>query len=138
MFEQVFENLRQASTAAIGMQQELFKKWVGMWPGVPAVPPAVGEPLKVQKEWVGAVSDLVRRRREALEAQFSAGLGNIEEAFHLAEAKNPEELRAKTVALWQKVFECLRQTYETQARDFQGAAARFAELITKGPPVPKG
>lgn len=138
MFEQVFENLRQASDSAIALQQEMFQKWVSLWPGVPAVPPALSEPMKFQKKWVEVIGDLIKKRRESLEVQFSAGLGNIEEAFHLAKAQNPEELRAKTVVLWQKTFDCLRQTYETQARDFQAAVEKFAELLAKEQPVPKG
>jgi len=138
MFEQVFENLRKTSDSAIAMQQEMFNKWVSLWPGVPAVPSAFGEPVKFQKKWAEVVGDLMKKRRETLESQFSAGLGNIEEAFHLPEARNPEELRTKTVALWQKMFDCLRQTYEAQARDFQTAVAKCAELMTKEPAAPKG
>jgi len=138
MFEQVFENLRKASDSAIAMQHEMFNKWVSLWPGVPAVPPTFAEPMKFQKKWVEVVGDLIKKQRESLEAQFSAGLGNIEKAFHLAEAQNPEELRAKTVELWQKTFDCLRQTYEAQGRDFQAAMGKYAELITQGLPDPKG
>jgi hypothetical protein len=137
MFEQVFENLRKASDSAITMQQEMFNKWVSLWPGLPAMSSALGEPMKLQKKWVEVVGDLVKKQRELLETQFNAGLKNIEEAFHLAEAQNPEELRAKTVLLWQKTFDCLRQTYETQARDFQAAVVKCAEAMTKGSPAPK-
>jgi hypothetical protein len=136
MFEPVFENLRKATEATIQMQQDLFKKWVSFWPGVPGMPamPAVGaEPfLKFQKNWTEFVGDVVRKQREALEAQFSTGLRNIEAAFRLADARDPEELRARTVELWQKSFECLRQLYDTQVRDFQAAVARWTELVMKG------
>jgi len=94
--------------------------------------------MQLQREWVGVVGDLIKKQRESLEVQFSAGLGNIEKAFHLAEAQNPEELRTKTVELWQKTFDCLRQTYEAQARDFQAAMGKYAELITQGLPDLKG
>jgi hypothetical protein len=107
MFDQVFENLRKATEASIQMQQDLFKKWASLWPGVPA-PPAFGEAGKFQKKWAETVGELVKKQRETLEAQFSAGLRNIEEAFHLPEAKDPEEMRAKAIELWRKSFECLR------------------------------
>jgi hypothetical protein len=133
MFDEVFENLRKATDSTIQAQQELFKKWVSLWPGVPTSPAAWGEPVhKLQKKWAEIVGELVKKQREALEAQFSAGLRNIEEAFHLAEAKDPEELRAKTVELWQKTFDCLRQSYEAQVRDFQAAVTKWTELMTKG------
>ena len=133
MFDQVFENLRKATEASIQVQQDLFKKWVGLWPGVPGVPAVGAEPfIKVQKKWAEFVGDAVKKQRETLEAHFSAGLRNIEDAFRLAEAKNPEELRAKTVELWQKSFECIRQLYDAQIRDFQAAVAKWTELVMKG------
>jgi len=131
MFDQVFDSMRKAADSTIAMQQDLFNRWVGLWSGIPGVPSA-GEPQKLQKKWLEAVSEVVKTRRETMEAQFSAGMQNIEEAFRLAEAKDPEELRTKTVALWQKMFDCLRQTSEVQIRDFQTAVAKWTELMSKG------
>ena len=133
MFEQVFENLRTATEANMQMQQELMKKWVAMWPGVPAAPNGGADQfLKAQKKWVEFMGEMVKKQREIMEAQFSAGMKNIEEAFRLAEVKNPEELRTKTIELWQKIFDSMRQTYEAQMRDFQAAVAKWAELMMKG------
>ncbi len=133
MFEQVFENLRLATESSIHLQQELFKKWVGVWSGVPTGPAGGGEKVqKAQKKWTEFIADLVKKERETLEAQFSAGLKNIEEAFHLAETQKPEELRAKTIELWQKSIDCMRQTYEAQMRDFQAAVMKWTELVVKG------
>jgi len=129
MFDQVFDSLRKAADSGLAMQQELFKKWMGMWPGVQATPAGFGEPVAFQKKWVEVVGDLIKKERESLEAQFSAGLRSIEEAFRLAEAKDPQELRTKTIELWQKTFECLRQTYETSLRDFQAAVTKWTELV---------
>lgn len=130
MFEPVFESLRAATEANVQMQQELFKKWVGMFPGLPA---AGGEPFpKLQKKWFEFVAALVKKQRETMEDQFSTGLKNIEEAFRIAEVKDPEELRVKTIELWQKTFEYIRQAYEVQLRDFQAAVVRYTELMMKG------
>jgi hypothetical protein len=132
MFEQVFESLRKATETSIQVQQEMFKKWVSLWPVGPPLPP-VGEPfVKSQKKWAEFVGDLVKKQRETLESQFSAGLKTIEEAFALVGATNPEELRARTVELWQKSFECLRQLYDAQVRDFQGVVAKWTEMMSKG------
>ena len=68
----------------------------------------------------------------SLEAQFNAGVKTIEESFRLCEAKDPEELRARTVELWQKTFDSLRQVYDAQAKDFQTAVVKWGELVTKG------
>jgi hypothetical protein len=134
MFEQVFDSLKTATEANLHMQQELFKKWFTMWPGVPAFPAPGAEPFnKFQKKWIDFVSEIVKKQRETMEAQFSVGMKYIEEAFRLNEVKDPEELRAKTIELWQKAFEVLRQVYETQMRDFQAAAVKWTEMVMKVP-----
>jgi len=131
MFDQVFEAMRKTADSTITMQQELFNKWFSLWPGVPKSAVAFEEPQKIQKKWLEAIGEVIKNRREGLEAQFGAGLRNIEEAFHLSDAKDPAELRNKTIELWQKMFETLRQTSEAQMRDFQTAVAKWAELMTK-------
>jgi len=70
-------------------------------------------------------------QRQLLESHFRAGLRNIEEMFCLATAPNPEEFRAKTLELWSKSFDYLRQTGETQLHEFQAAMQKWSEGITK-------
>jgi hypothetical protein len=132
MFEQVFESLRTMTEANIHMQQEMLKKWAGMWAGVPKPGGGDEQILKAQNTWAECMTEAARKQRETLEAQFSVGLKNIEEAFRLAEVKDPEVLRARTVELWQKSFDCVRQVYEAQMRDLQAAMAKWTELVTKG------
>jgi hypothetical protein len=133
MFEQVFDNLRVATQSSIHLQQELFNKWVSVWPSPTPAANGNGDKIqKAQRKWAEFVADLVKKERETRERQYSAGLKNIEEAFRLAEAKEPEELRAKTVELWQKSIDCMRQTYETQMRDFQAAVVKWTELVVQG------
>src|SRR5262249_36092870 len=103
MFEPVFESLKKATDATIQAQQEMFRKWVTLWPGLPLTPPPWGEQVQqFQKKWTEFVNEVVKRQCEALEAQFKTGLKNLEDAFRLAEVKSPEELRAKTLELWHK------------------------------------
>jgi hypothetical protein len=132
MFEKVYENLRAATEANIHMQQELFEKWMAVWTGGSALPFGKTDQFpKVQKKFGEFVAEIIKKQHETWTAQFNAGLKNIEEAFHLPAAKDPEELRAKTIELWQKSFNCLRQTYEAQVRDFQATVAKWMELMTK-------
>jgi hypothetical protein len=131
MFEPVFESLRKATDATVQMQQELFNKWARLFPALPMVPAAY-EPVKFQKRCLEVITELTNKQRESLEAQFNAGVRTVEEAFRLCEAKDPEELRAKTVELWQKTFDSLRQVYDAQAKDFQTAVVKWGELVTKG------
>ncbi len=133
MFQQVFDNLKTATEAGVHMQQEMFKKWTGMWPGLPVPPKGTADVGKVQKKWTEFVGEQVKRQRETLEAQFSAGLKNFEESFRLFETKDPQELRTRTIELWQKAFENVRQGYEALMRDFQGAVVKWTELMTKVP-----
>ena len=140
MFVPVLESASKIAGATVEMQQEMIRKWFSLWPGVPPVPgfPAVpGVPTawaeqaqKVQKRWAEAVGELIRRRRETVEAQFKAAQQNIEKAFQLGEAKTPEEMRARTIELWQKCVEAVRQASEAQLRDFQAAAEKWFELMT--------
>jgi hypothetical protein len=132
MFDQVFDSFRKLTESGFQQQQEMFKKWIGMWPVFPGYAPAAPEQVvKFQKKWIEYLSEVVKKQREALEAQFNAGMQHIEEAFRLAEVKEPEELRTKTLALWQKTFELLRQSFETQVRECQAAVTQWTELVTK-------
>jgi hypothetical protein len=137
MFEPVFESLHKATEATIKAQQDLYKKWVGQWTTIPTgmMPgpaPYGDQALKFQKQWAETVTGLIRQQQKALEAQFSTGLKAIEEGFHLAEAKDFEELRRKTIELWQKTFEALRQTYEMQIKDVQATMTAWAEFVARG------
>jgi hypothetical protein len=134
MFEQMLRGMQTATEANLALQQDLFKKWVSFWPTVPAAPVGANEQVqKAQKKWIEFVNELIQKQREVLAAQFSAGLKSFEDAFRLAEAKSPEELRAKTLELWEKQFECLRRAYEAQVSAFQTAATKWTELFVKAP-----
>lgn len=133
MFEMVFESLKKATEVSLQVQQEALKKWVSLWPGVPVMSGPVAEQAqKFQKKWAEFYEEVLKKQREALAAQFQAGLRHIEDGFRLAETKDPAEWRAKTIELWQKVFETLHQTFEAQARDLQALAGRWTELVSKG------
>jgi hypothetical protein len=132
MFDKVIESLRKATETNVQMQQEMFKKWVGLWPGMPAAPPSWGEQVqKFQAKWAEVAGDLLKRQQEAIEAQFRIGVENIEKAFRLGEVKTTEDLQTRTIELWQKCFESLRQAYEVQLREFQTAIEKWSELVTK-------
>jgi hypothetical protein len=133
MFNQVFENFRQATESTIHLQQEMFKTWVKLWPGASASSPSWDEELReFQKKWSNAIGEMLKRQREVTGAHFKAGLQNIEKAFQVGEAKTIEELRAKSLELWRTCFDDLRQVYEAQLKGFEGALDRWVELAKKG------
>jgi hypothetical protein len=132
MFDPIFDNLRKATELTIQMQQEALKKWTALWPKPPTMAGWSEQAQKLQKKWVEIVEETLKRQRDVLETQYSAGLKNIENVFTLAEAKDYEELRSKTVELWQKSFDNLRHTFEAQLRGYQSAMSKCWELMTKG------
>jgi len=132
MFNQVFENFRQATEATVQMQQEMFKTWMKLWPGMPDSSPDWDKQVqRFQKKWADALGDMLKRQREVAGAHFKAGMENIEKAFQVGEAKTPEELRTRTVELWRKCFDDLRQVYEAQLHGFEMAMEKLADLTLK-------
>src|SRR5438270_5962646 len=100
MFEEAFENLRKATDATMRTQQEMVKKWVGLWPVVP-FPAGLGGARKYRKESAEIVGELLKKQRESAEVQFSEGLRTIEDIFHLAEVEDPEEFRTRVIEICQ-------------------------------------
>jgi hypothetical protein len=140
MFIPVLESMAKIAGTTAEMQQEVFKKWFSVWPGIPCVPGMPAYPAawgeqaqRFQKRSGEIVADLVRRQRETFEAQFKVGQQNIEKAFQIGEAKNPEELRAKTLELWQKCFEAVCQASEAQMRNFTTAFEKWIEVSMPSP-----
>jgi hypothetical protein len=131
VFNQVYENFRRATETTVQLQQEMFKTWINLWPGVPVTSPAWGEQVhRFQKRWGETVGDILKRQRDMTSANYKAGLKNIEKAFQLGESKTPEELRSKSIELWQKCFEDLGQVYEAQLRGFESAMEKWVEITT--------
>jgi hypothetical protein len=132
MFNQVYENFREATEATVQMQQEVFKTWAKLWPGMSATTPAWSEQAQqFQKKWAETVGDMIKLHREVIETHFKAGAENIEKAFQIAEAKTTEELRTKSMELWQKTLEDLRKVCEAQLRGFEAVVEKWAEFTTK-------
>jgi hypothetical protein len=132
MFNDVFENFRKATEATVNLQQEMFKKWMSLWPS-PAGGNWADQAQQFQKKWKDTFGDLLKKQSELTEVQFTAGLQNIEKAFQLVQAKSPEELRAKSIELWKHCFDNLRQVYEAQLRGFESALEKWTKTVTKSP-----
>jgi hypothetical protein len=133
MFDQIYDSMRKAAELNVQFQQELVKRWVTMWPGTsPLVtPPGAEQAQAALKKWGEAVSEWVKGRNEAQQELFAAGVKQIEQAFRLAEVKDVDTLRARTLELWQKTFGLLQQCHEAQVRDFQAAVGKWAEAMTR-------
>jgi hypothetical protein len=124
----IIDSARKATESSVAMQQELFRKWASLWPGAPVSAIPFGELQKFQKKWVEMVGELFQRENDILAVQFKTGFGAIEKLCRLAEAKDGEQLRTKTVELWQKTFDNLCLMSHAQLRGFQNAVAKMAEV----------
>jgi len=139
MFDQVVDQFRKATDSTIQFQQEMFRQWTQQWGQLPGVPTpgsllahGVTDQISTfQKKWAETITDLLNKHRETLDAQYRAGIRTIEDAFRVAEAKDPAQFRKLTEELWRQSFECLKTSVESQMRDFQAAAEKVIEATSK-------
>ena len=132
IFDQAFEGFRKAAESTLHLQQETFRQWVSFWPGFPK-PQAewAARVQKFQKEWAQTVAEMTRKYQEAWDTQYKASLALLTDAFKIAEAKEPEELRKKTEELWKKTFDCVKELAQAQMQNFQATSEKWIELMTK-------
>ena len=132
VYDEVFNNFRKAAESNLKMQQEAFRYWSSMWPGIPTPHSAWMEKVRdFQHEWVRAISDLARKHRNSLDQQYQAAIDSLEEALRVADSTTPEEFRQRIEQLFRKTFECVREISETQLNEFQDAVNKWSELTTK-------
>jgi hypothetical protein len=140
MFDQALDNLRKATEATMQFQQEMFRQWVqkcAEMPGVPTPAAPFGKDFveqihAFQKQWAEGVTGLLNKHRETLDAQYQAGIRTIEETFRATDAKDPERFRKLVDELWRQSFECLKTMIESQLREYQAAAEKGFEAVSKG------
>jgi hypothetical protein len=132
VYEQVFDNVRKAAEANLKMQQEVFRQWSTLWPGLPTPQSVWIEKVRdFQKQWGNTVSDLARQHRDTFDRQYQAALESLEEALRVGESSNPEEFRQRTEQLCRKTLDCMREVSEAQMKEFQDAMSKWSELVTK-------
>jgi len=136
MFEQILENYRRATESSMLFQQMMLRNWTEHWPQTFGVPmPAASWPEQVhsaQKKLGETVTEMLNQHRETLDAQYRAGITAIEDAFRVAEAKDPEQFRKLTEELWRHSYECLKNLAESQMRDLQAVTQKWFELASQG------
>lgn len=132
VYEQVFDNMKKAAEANLKMQQDVFRQWSTLWPGMPAPQTMWLDKLRdFQRQWANVVSDLARKHRETFDRQYQVALESLEEALRVTEASNPEEYRKRSEQLCRKTLDCMREVSEAQMKEFQNAMNKWSELITK-------
>jgi hypothetical protein len=132
VYEQVFDNVRKAAEANLKMQQEVFRQWTTLWPGLPSPQSVwIDKVRDFQKQWGNTVSELARQHRDTFDRQYQAALESLEEALRVGESSNPEEFRKRTEQLCRKTLDCMREVSEAQMKEFQDAMSKWSELVTK-------
>ena len=142
MYDQVLDTFRKAAESTMQLQQEMLRNWTQQWTHMPAgmMPsgsaamgmPWVDQIRGLQKTWAAQVTEQMSKHREALDAQYKAGIKTIAEAFKVGEARDPEHYRRLTEELWKQSFETLKTLSETQMKDFQAASEKWFETVSKG------
>lgn len=133
MFDKVYESLQKTTEANMQMQQDMMKKWLSLWGMNPAASVVASEQVQTAKnDWGQTMQEIVKRQRDVMETQFKAGMANLEKAFQIGEARTPEEIRVRSLELWQKCFETMRQSYEAQIREFQFATEKWLQIASAG------
>jgi hypothetical protein len=153
MYDQMLDNFRKAAESTLQLQQELFRSWAQQWnqqapgtlAGLNAATAAAGAGANAgagvdaaraaQKRLGETVTDLLTKHRETLDAQYRAGIRTIEDAFKVGDARDPEQFRRLTEALWRQSFDCLKNVAESQARDTQAALEKMFDVVAKAAPA---
>jgi hypothetical protein len=130
MFDQLIDGVKKASESSLQMQQEMFKNWTRLFSGQGAAAGAPAEwGLASQKRWAELCVEMLNRHREALDSTYKSGIQIIEEAFHVTEAKSPDDSRRMVEDLWRKLFDLQKAQSESQFRDFQTFYEKSAALV---------
>ena len=140
MFDQVVDTFRKAIDSSMQIQQEMFRQFVQQWSQVPGVPTPgsmiantwADQVHTIQRKWAQTITDLLNRHREALDAQYRAGIRTIEDAFRVGEAKDPEQFRKLTEDLWRQSLDSMKTVIESQMLDLQTVTQKGLEDVTKG------
>lgn len=132
MFEQMLDNMRKAADQTVKMQQDMFQRWTQQFSSMPAPQGDWLEAVhKMQREWADTVMSAIRRQREALDKQYAASLGAIEEALHSLEARDPADFRKRCEDICRRSADAFRQAAETGMGELQTLAATWSEMFNK-------
>ena len=130
-FEQVMENFRKTSEAALEMQQEVYRQWTKGWDGFPQPHTAwIDQARDFQKDWAHMVTEFARKYRETLDKQYRDGIKALEEAFRVSQSKDPAQLGKRAEEFCRNALECMRDSFEAQITEFQDMSNRWLELMT--------
>ena len=127
MFEPFFDSLRKMTEVNLQTQQEMFKRWASLWPGLqgPSAGNFAEQAQAFQKKWAETVAELTKRQCQTQQEQFAAGMRQIEQVFQFANVKDVAEMARKPWSCGRRPSSCCSRP----------PRSRFA---TSRPPSPSG
>ncbi len=100
IFEEVFQNIRKASEANLKLQQEVFRQWTSLWPGMSTPQTVWTDKVRdLQTKLSSTISDLARKHREVVDKQYDAAIESLDSALRMSESTTPEEFRRRGTIL---------------------------------------
>ena len=113
MFDQVLSTIQ--------LQQEMFRQWFQQWPRVLRIPWMRERVRQIRQALLGEGRPMTPSA-DYLDLLHS---GTLEDAFRVAEAKDPAQFCKLTEELWRNSFDCCSKTaMEEQLRELRAAMRR--------------
>ncbi len=139
MFEQIFDEYRNAVDSSLKIQQEMYREWMNGWP-VKSPDVAAGadrgsvkeQICSYQKEWSHTLAEAMDKHRKSLTEQYKSGILAIGSAFETTEAKTSEEYWRLTQEFWRKSIDSYKTAFEAQSHYVQDLAQMWLDMRTKG------
>jgi hypothetical protein len=133
MLDQFMEGFRKASESTLQAQQDMFKYWTQQWTNMPSMGTAASSEWGrgLPQRWRDLAIDALNKQREALDANFRAGIEVIEHTFRMSEARSAEDLRRTAEELWRKLFDTVKAQYESQFEEFHKWTERSFEMAQR-------
>ena len=85
-----------------------------------------------QRKCAEAVADMLKRHQETLDEEYRAGIRAIDDAFRVAEARNPEQFQRLSEELWRRNCEVLKTAVASQMHDVQSVMQKWYEAARLG------
>lgn len=143
MFDTILGTVRDATETTLRMQFELFRPWLGAVMPTPVPLPVAAVPVPVtttpavvvdevqayQKDLADFVTDVVRKQRALVDAQYAYALKVLDDAFQVVQTKDIDQFRKTTEVLWKDSVDGAVGLAETQVRDTQAVVTRFLDVL---------
>jgi hypothetical protein len=139
MFEEIFDQYRNAVESSFRLQQDLYRQWMN---GLPVKAPEAlacanrgginDQICDYQQKWRETLTATMQKHREALNVQYKEGIETIHLAFRSTEAQTPEEYWRLTQEFWRKSIDSFKTAFEAQSKYVQGLAEMWLKMAQDG------